>query len=209
MFFEISDTALGTIGLVVFLIFVFASGRVLYAFRNARLTRAWTDLLPMVNGKVSGDGGGAATSWLTGTYRGMKVQASMIPTRNRYPGETGSNYNYFDIVVLDVEGNDDWEISCEPSSVLSSRRGWNIKTVNKSLEAALTGSGIISMIARLGTPKLEYFKLSKKLIYSEDVTPQWVPPPERFTEILELLLKLTELNQRVNRPLNAASVRDL
>lgn len=159
MFFEISDTALGTIGLVVYLIFVFASGRVLYAFRNARLTRAWTDLIPIVNGEVSGDGGGAATSWLTGTYRSMKVQASIIPTRNRYPGETGRNYNYFDVMVLDVEGNADWEISCEASSILSSRRGWDIKTVNKSLETALTGSGIISMIARRGAPKVEYRRM--------------------------------------------------
>lgn len=207
MFFEISDTALGTIGLVVFLVFVFASGRVLYAFKNARLTRAWAKLIPIVSGEVCGDGGGAATSWLTGTYRGMKVQASMVPNRNRYPGETGSNYNYFDIVMLEVEGNDDWEISCEASSILSSRRDWHVRTAKKSLEAALTDSGVTSMIARLGTPKVEYLKHSTRLIYSEDVTPQWVPPPERFTEILELLLRLSDLNQRVNRSVDAESVR--
>jgi hypothetical protein len=38
------------------------------------------------------------------------------------------------------------------------------------------------------------------LFGSADVTPLWIPLPERFQEELELLLRLAQLNAEVNPP---------
>jgi hypothetical protein len=109
------DLITGSIILVVFLVCVFAAGRVLSRVRNARCARAWEPLVPVIGGKVVDDGGGAATSWMTGTYKGRLVCASMVPNRNRYPGETGFRYNYFDVALLQTPGKSDWSLSAGPN----------------------------------------------------------------------------------------------
>lgn len=74
----------GVVVLAIFLVVVFALGFLISRFKNARFEKEWQPLVPLINGKVVNDGGGAATSWLTGTYQGKSVYASMIPKRNRY-----------------------------------------------------------------------------------------------------------------------------
>lgn len=105
-----SDMVVGSVGLVLFLIFVFAAGKVLSSFKNARFTKAWAPLVPIIAGTIIHDGGGASTSWLAGTWQGRKVQASMTPGRNRYSGESGFKYNEFGIELLEVPGGQDWRI---------------------------------------------------------------------------------------------------
>ena len=75
-----SDMLFGAIGLVIFLVVVFIAGYFLYKFKNARLTTAWGPLVGLVNGEVVGDGGGAASSWLSGTYQGGRWWPSWPPT---------------------------------------------------------------------------------------------------------------------------------
>ena len=105
-----SDMVFGSIVLFFFLVFIFALGKVIYTFKNARFTKAWSPLVPIINGTVVGDGGGGSTSWLTGTWQGRRVRAIMSPDRNRYSGESGSRYNEFGIELLDVPGGQDWRI---------------------------------------------------------------------------------------------------
>ena len=111
---ETWDMIVGAAILIPFLILVFAAGLVLNKFKNGRFTRAWGPLVPIINGTVIQDGGGAATSWLTGTYRRRKVRASMVPNRNRYSGESGHTYNYFDIEIQDVPGGQGWSVVSDP-----------------------------------------------------------------------------------------------
>ena len=76
-----NDTLLGGIALAAFLVLVFGAGVVLNKWKNARFRQAWAPLVPIINGKVEDDGGGAASSWLAGTYQGQPVYARMTPAR--------------------------------------------------------------------------------------------------------------------------------
>ena len=81
-----SDMLLGAIVLVPFLAFIFVAGYFIYQFKNRQLTSAWGPLVGLVNGKVVGDGGGGASSWLSGTFQGRPVVAKLAPNPNqRYP----------------------------------------------------------------------------------------------------------------------------
>jgi hypothetical protein len=57
---------------------------------------------------------------------------------------------------------------------------------------------VINEIARMGPEEVRYQARAKTLLYSEDVTPLWVPAPGRFQEELELLLRLARVNGEVN-----------
>lgn len=195
---ENPDLLFGVVVLIIFLILVFMAGKVLYAYKNGRLTRAWDPLVPIIRGTVVGDGGGAATSWLSGTYQGRNIQASIVPNRNKYSGESGVRYNYFDVALTDEPGLHDWSIRYETALLSFGPPTWRINTQDKALRAALEQADLIATLARFGTPAIEYRRQQKQLIYSEDVTPRWLPTPDRFTEQLELLLQATDLNHRIN-----------
>ena len=192
------DMLFGSIVLVIFLVFVFALGFLLNRFKNRRFTQAWRPLVPLINGKVIEDGGGAATSWLTGTYRGQPVRASMTPNRNRYSGESGHRYNYFDIALLDVPGRQDWSVEHKTPILGFGQTGWQIDTDDAALKDRLNASGVVDEIARMGPEEVRYQARAKTLLFSEDVTPQWIPTPERFQEELEMLLRLARVNGEVN-----------
>lgn len=192
------DMIFGSIVLAIFLVFVFLFGWVLNRFKNARFTRAWVPLVPLIQGRIVQDGGGAATSWLTGTYRGQPVRATMIPERNRYSGESGHRYNYFDAALLKVPGGQDWSIEYKTAVFGFGQTGWKITTEDKALEARLHASGIVSLIEGFGPESVAYNRRESTLLFSEDVTPRWVPTPERFQEELELLLRLAKVNEEVN-----------
>lgn len=190
----------GSFVLAIFLIFVFALGKLINVVKNARFTRAWAPLIPILQGKVTGDGGGAATSWLTGTYRGRPVRASMTPNRNQYQGETGHYYNYFDVALLDVPGSGSWSVEYRTGVWGLVQEGWHIEAKDAALKSRLERSDLLSLLTRFGAPTVRYEARSGALLYSEDVTPLWIPLPERFQQELELLLELAALNAEVNPP---------
>ena len=193
------DLLFGSAVLAVFLVFVFALGYVIYKFKNLRFTRAWAPLVPLIQGTVSGDGGGGTTSWLTGTYRGQKVRAAMVPHLNRYSGESGHYYNHFEVALLDVAGRLNWNAEVKTAILGSGQTGWTITADDPALVARLEAAGVLSLVARFGQPEVAYQKSARTLVYSEDVTPQWIPTPARFQEELELLLELARINADVNR----------
>ncbi len=178
----------GSVALVVFLIFVFAAGKVLYSFKAARFTKAWTPLVPVIQGTIVHDGGGGSTSWLTGTYQGKRVRAGMMPDRNRYSGESGNRYNYFEVELLDVPGGQDWRVE----------ENGRIETKDPLLRQWLEAYGLLAMVERFGSPIIRYSQGQAKLSFSEDEGPVWLPSPERFEAELGLLLQLAEMNREVN-----------
>lgn len=187
----------GGMVLAIFLVFVFLLGMVINRFKNARFRKAWAPLIPMIQGKVVEDGGGAATSWLAGTYRGKRVVASMVPDRNRYD-DGGHRYNYFEVALLDVSGQQDWTIEYQTAVLGFGQTGWRVVTKDKALEDRLTASGLLFTMPNFGSDGVRYRSRERKLLFTEDVTPRWIPTPERFQQELELLLTLAKVNEEVN-----------
>jgi hypothetical protein len=194
---DTQDILIGAAILVPALILIFLAGKVLYKFKAARFVKAWAPLVPIIDGTVVNDGGGAATSWLTGTFQGRKVQASMVPNRNRYSGQTGHRYNYFDIELQDVPGQQDWS-TVHRTALLIGVTGWSIETEDKSLEQRLTAAGLVDRITLMRPMRVAYDSKRRTLLFTADVTPAWAPTPERFTQQLEFMLALVQMNAELN-----------
>src|ERR1700712_982731 len=70
----------GILGLVVFLAVCYAIGKTAAWFKNRRFASMWSPLLPVLgDARITGDSGAAATSRLSGTYRGANVHALSSP----------------------------------------------------------------------------------------------------------------------------------
>ncbi len=193
----VSDIVFGGIVLVIFLVSALVIGRFLSAAKNRRFAAAWAPLIPFItNGTIHTDGSGATTSWLTGTIQGRQVQASMIPKRNRYT-EASDSYNYFDVALLAVPGQQDWRIVYQTAALGIGHTGWHISIKDPMLAARLHESGIMATLAHLGSPTIEYTVRGGKLLYSEDVTPRWVPTPERFQTTLALLRQIAAISEEL------------
>jgi hypothetical protein len=193
-----SDTVLGTTILVMFLALVFAAGKVLYRIKNAALAREWAPLRPSIeNARVVGDEGGGATSWLTGTYRGRRITASISPDVSSYTGTDGSGHyrNAFSVALEDVPGARDWRLAPAP---WSSGSQCDVVASDETLRAALAASTATSILSRLGAGEVDFSKSARALRFSEDVRPLKVPPPERFRAALDALMELADVNAAVN-----------
>ena len=181
-----SDTVLGSVIVVLFVAFCIGLGKVIATFKNARFTQAWTPLVPLINGKVVHDGGGAATSWLVGTWQGRKVRALMSPDRNRYSGESGFTFHEFGVELLDVPGGQDWRI--EDARI----------TADPALRQRLEAAGVLLMLQAFGNPTVSYSRSQKRISFLEDAGSRWTPTPEHFEAELGLLLRLAKVNEEVN-----------
>lgn len=194
---ERAEILFGAGVLALFMVFVFAAGFVVYKVKDARFARAWSPLVPVIGGRVRGDGGGAATSWLSGNHRGRRVRAAMRPGRNRYSGQTGTAYNSFEIALYDVPGARDWTLTLRDGPLGGA--GWHFAQTDPALAARLEQAGVVAGLARLGGSALRYRARDGSLTYEEDVTPRWVPTPGRFREELDLLSDLATRNTGLNR----------
>src|SRR5688572_5887827 len=203
---ETRDLLLGAAILVPFLVAVFAAGLVLNRFKNRRFHTAWAPLVPVINGTIVDDGGGAASSWLTGTFQGRKVHAKMAPTMNRSTGSvSGLKYNYFEVAVHDERGGCDWRVEHSSSFLGVGKEGWHVEAPDASIVDRLRQAGVLEMVnAGAGAvpppalPTVDYRKGTATLIYCEDVGAGWVPSTARFREQLELVLRLAHVNAGVN-----------
>jgi hypothetical protein len=180
------DLIFGSIILAIFLVCVFAAGLVLNRVKNARFRRVWGPLIPVIGGRVVEDGGGAATSWLTGTYKGWQVSASMVPNRNRYPGETGFRYNYFDVALLETPGRSNWSLNDRPVSP------------DKALEQRLREASAMAVLDGTGPAEVIFDSKQRTLTFVQEMGPGWVPSPAQFVMQLDVLLRLAEINRAVN-----------
>lgn len=194
---------IGIVGLIIFLIFVFGAGWLMSKFKDARYAKAWTPLIPIIQGSVSGDGGAASSSWLTGAYQGRTVRATMSPKRNRYSSSTGHYYNYFDITVGGIPGRHNWQLKYNTTFLGFGSTGWELVADDPALQARLQARGVIDLVERLGAtpiqtlPTLDYKARNGALIFREEVA-GWIPAPDRFKDQLDTLLLLAQINAEVN-----------
>ena len=198
------DMLLGVVGLAVFFVFVGVGGYFSYKFKNARLTSAWGPLVALVNGKVAGDDGGAATSWLTGVWKGRAVAASLSPGLNQHE-DGGAKYNYFDVALRDVPGKHDWSVEYTRRVIGIGQTGWQVRADNPALEEALRAAGVAALVAPFGEtpshfqrPSLEYNRRTRLLRYRMDVSPAVTPSPGQFTALLDMLLTIDAINRQAN-----------
>lgn len=199
-----SDTLLGILGLAVFLVFIFVAGYFIYKFKNARLARAWGPLPGLINGRVTGDGGGGATSWLSGVYNGRPVVAALAPNLNEHD-EGGSKYNYFEVALTGLPGRYNWSLMYNRAVLGMGQTGWQVKAEDPALAEALRGAAVAALVAPFGEtpthfmrPTLEYSRHERALRYRADITPRVAPTPEQFTHLLEMLHSLAEINEQLN-----------
>ncbi len=198
---EFSDIIIGGAGLLVFLAIAFVGGLLISKFRNSRYSAAWQPLIPLINGNVENDGGGAATSWLTGTYQGKSVYASMVPKRNRYSTDSNEHYNYFEAGLRDIPGKYSWRVEHQAGllGLGIGKTGWDVVSENKALETKLRDAAIVEEISRFLLMSVDYSPQRRILRLSEDVTPAWIPPTDRVRQEFELLLRLESINAALNR----------
>jgi len=152
----------------VFLVCVYFAGRILRRLKNARYAPAWASLMPVIGGKVVDDGGGAATSWLTGTHKGRLVCASMVPNRNRHPGETGFRFHYFEVALLETPGKSDWSVKERPISA------------DKALEQRLQDAWALAVLDAIGPAEVVYDARQRTLKIVQEPGSAWVPSPAHF-----------------------------
>ena len=202
---QISDFWFGVAVLIPFMIGVFTLGWLINRFKNRRFTRAWTPLVSIIGGTVVEDGGGAATSWLTGTFDGRKVYASMIPERNRN-SEGGFRYHHFDAALQDVPGRVDWRVAYTGGVLGFGKETWQVQADDPAVAERLQRAGIVDLIRPLaearavppGLPTVKYSARTATVTYSEDAGTSWIPTPERFRQQLALLIRLAQVNAEVN-----------
>jgi hypothetical protein len=191
------DLIFGAAVLAVLAPMVIGAGILLSRFKNARFTKAWAPLVPVIQGKVTGDGGGAATSWLSGTYKGLEMRASMTPNVAKVTGSP-HRANRFEIVLLGARGREDWSVEWEGGVPGLVTAGWRIHKASPGLAERLQAWGVVDSIARLGGPGVEYRARDGALWLREDVAPLWIPPTERFRQELDTLWEVAAINAREN-----------
>jgi hypothetical protein len=198
---EQSDILFGVAVLIPFMVGVFALGWAINRFKNRRFVTAWRPLVPLIGGTVVEDGGGAATSWLTGRFEGHRVYASMIPDRNRSQ-DGGFKYHHFEAALQDVPGRVDWQVEYKAGLLGFGKESWQLQAEDPAVADRLLRAGVIELIRPLAEaravppalPTVKYLRRDATISYSEDSGTTWIPSPDRFREQLALLVRLAQLN---------------
>jgi hypothetical protein len=190
-----SDIVFGVLVLIPFLIGAYCIGRLVAAWHNRRYTAAWSPLIALINGTVRNNTGGDI-SWLDGTYRGSRVQASMAPHSGMHRSFYVDNryFNDFTVELPNVPGDQDWKILNQAANFTSKVTGWRVVTEDLRLQACMQQTGILTELARFDRPSFRYDARTHTLQYREDITPRWIPTPQRFQEILEIMLRLAAVS---------------
>lgn len=207
-----NDTVLGLLALGVFIPAVILLGYLIYRFKNARLMRAWQPLLGLFEqARISGDGGGAAASWLSGRHGGRAFRATMYPgvAVDQSSEGGGPRFNLFELVLLEVPGAVDWCVKLHEGRSREAASSWSLEADAPGTAAALQAAGVVDAVAarvvadytlaRNG-PVLAFRRKSAELVLRADAREGFAPPAEWVQEALGLLLRVAEINARVNAP---------
>lgn len=194
------DTIFGVTVLAIFLVFVFVLGYAINRVKNWRFRGRWAPLLPVINNpKITEDGGGAATSWLSGTYRDAKVYASMTPGISKYSGEGGGpKANRFSVALQDVAGRHDWTVEWKGSIPVIRKPGWAVSSKDQVLQAQLEGTPVIALVSPLGEAVLSYSAGQRSLVWTADIEPAIILTPDQFRRTLDALIEVASINKSVN-----------
>lgn len=196
------DIVVGGLVLAALLPVLLGVGRAVGRFRNRRFAQAWRPLMGTLDGaKVVADGGGgAASSWLTGTYRGTDVFASMTPdVRHAGPLHSPGHENRFETGVRGLAGAHDWSVRWTTATLGIGTTGWHVASGDRELAARLEHAGVRALVAPLGRGEIRYGARPATLVLHQDVRPLLAPPPERFRQELDVLLRLAEVAAPLNR----------
>lgn len=204
---EIADVVIGAAILVPFLIVVFAAGFALNRLKNRRFHAAWRPLVPVINGVVVDDGGGAASSALVGTFAGRRVRAGMMPSRRRND-YVSSTFHHFDIALDGVAGPCNWQLvyALPPGGLTP---GWRLIAEDTALVLPLQQAGVLEIVEELRAgagghlppgPIAQYMKRTGTLTYCEDAGQEWLPTPDRFRRQLGLMIRLADAAAGLGRP---------
>lgn len=192
------ETVIGVVGVAVLLVVAYVIGTTMNRVKNARFTRAWQPLVPVIAGHITGDG---STSWLSGRYRDQEVTAASAPGSlvNGMVDEDMRRYNAFDITATGLSGSQTWTISRQRRFGVGTAY-WSVAAGDSALEERLRTAGILEALDQLGGNclRLEYSAKGGRLVYRENVTPALVPTPERFVAQLDFLLHALRLNEQTN-----------
>jgi hypothetical protein len=195
------ETVLTVVGLVVFVYLAYRVGKIVNAFKHRGFTRAWQPLVGIIGGKVHEDPqGGGASSWLAGQWKGKTIHARMTPgVRPATPvgDSSGVLVNQFAVGVAEQKGRSSW--TAERGFALTPGAGQIVvKSKDEALAERLRAAGVVALLeaAQCGTARFE--EHSGYLFVEEDVTPLWIPPPERFTVLLDLAVDLARVQAAVN-----------
>lgn len=210
-----SDTILGILVLSVFLPSIMAIGYAIYRFKNARMTSAWQPLLVLFEDvQTAGDGGGAAASFLRGRYRGRSFQAIMSPgvEVGHSSDGGGPRFNLFELALLDVPGSRNWSVNLHEGRTRGTEASWTLGADDPWLATALSDAGALATVAALVRPDytlarhgpvLSYRSRDARLVLHADADDGYAPPAEWVRRALDGLLRLAEINSRLNPPAGA------
>jgi hypothetical protein len=198
-----SETLLVVVGLVVFVYLAYQGGKVLNSFKNRGFTRAWQPLVEIINGAVQEDPqGGGASSWLVGQWKGKTIHARMTPNV-RSSDSTGDLpgvlQNQFAVGVANQTGRSSWHT--DRSFALSPGAGQiTVSSKDEALAERLRAAGVVTLLEAAQCAVARFEQHSGYLFVEEEVTPLWIPPPERFIVLLDLAVELARAQAAVNAP---------
>jgi hypothetical protein len=175
------------LGLVVFVYACYRVGLVLNRFKHRRFVRVWQPLIGIINGTVHEDPqGGGATSWLAGQWKGYTIHASMTPNVRSFGYQ--HHENRFAVGVAEQDGRANWRTI-----------GRDVSSDDRALEEALRRDGLVRRLEAVGCSSAHFDRHLRYIFINEDTVPEWIPPPERFTVLLDLAVELARINAAANR----------
>ena len=196
-----SDILVGAAVLAVLLPVLYFIGKLLNKFKNSRFEKAWRPIESVLDGAevVPDQGGGGASSWLTGTYRGVPVFAQMTPNVGKGGSlDTRGHENRWDTGVRDLAGANDWSVIFREALLGFGTTGWTIDSDDAALTERLEHAGLREIAARVGRGEFRYRVEPATLVLHQDIRPLWVPLPDRFRTELDVLVEMAALSAKAN-----------
>jgi hypothetical protein len=198
----LTDTTLGIVIVAVLipLLYFTARGvaRVLEAWATFRL-RAYA---PLIGGTVGGGG------WLNGRYQGHSVRVAFYP-QERQSGSTSTSFvrtiNAFRVEVQQLPGQQDWNLRFADASGLfaAASLGLYVQSPDPELGQRLEAAGVreaLSGVIKAAEPyeTVVYNARAQTLTVTNDLAPERLPAPAHYQQMLDLAVRLAEINRQVN-----------
>jgi hypothetical protein len=199
-----SDSILpGVLIVIIMLPVLYGIGRAAAAIGGVWTAYVLEPLAPMVSGHVERN-----NRRIVGTYEGWPVYVFCDPKRsvgfsNQRSSDT-QRINAFCIAIPDLPGAADWRLQFRVTGLLGQGgRELGFGMDNEHLRSRLVEAGVITEVGAVSSPTLSYVTVeydarTRRLTYTDDVSPLRVPSQTRFAVYLALAARLAALNARVN-----------
>lgn len=198
---DTTDLVSGILILVVALPTLYFAAQLIIKIGNLWTARILAPLAPIL-----GKNAKLANGSVSGSFNGCQLRAFYAKDKNDgWDMENSTGFNAFYIEAADVPGQLDWKIQFHVSGLLGQGpKELHIHVADKRLGERLAQAGVIDAVAKVSTPTEDYVTVAfdarrNILTYTDDVSPKSVPSRQRFEVQLELLTRLVEINEKVNR----------